>query len=52
MRQRIAVMVLAVSTAVSAAMLLPHTGSASLAKVPTCIEKTVHGAHIQIGYCP
>ena len=28
------------------------TGAASNKVPPVCVEKTVHGAHIQVGYCP
>lgn len=58
MRKRAVGVVLALSTAGSVALLLPHTASrASVAKVPTCLVVPLHNsvipdAQIEVGYCP
>jgi hypothetical protein len=58
MRKRVVGVVLALSTAGSVALLMPHAASrAPMAKVPTCVRVPLHNpvipdAQIQIGYCP
>ena len=58
MRKRVVGIVLALSTAGSVALLIPHTASrTSVAKVPTCVVVPLHNpvipdAQIEVGYCP